>query len=86
MADKIYPKKHIELLGMKVIDRITGFEGIVTTVGFDLYGCIQVDVRPVGRTADGKLMEGYWFDIGRIEVINNIPIMNPPNFEYSEES
>ena len=32
---------HLELLGQKVEDKVTGFRGVVTTISFDLYGCIQ---------------------------------------------
>ena len=48
--------KHLNLLGMRVEDRVTGFKGVVATVGFDLYGCIQAVVNP-GTDADGKLRE-----------------------------
>lgn len=32
--------KHMSILGLSVKDRVTGFKGIATVVGFDLYGCI----------------------------------------------
>lgn len=31
-------EKHLELLGMKVKDKVSGFEGVVSTLSFDLYG------------------------------------------------
>lgn len=38
-------RKHLEMLGYAVRDRVTGLEGIVTSIGFDLYGCIQAVVN-----------------------------------------
>ena len=42
-------KKHLDLLGHKVKDKVSGFQGVVISMSFDLYGCIQADVRPVGQ-------------------------------------
>lgn len=38
--------KHFKLLGMEVKDKVTGFKGVVSTITFDLYGCIQAGVTP----------------------------------------
>jgi hypothetical protein len=38
----------LKLLGTKVRDVVTGFVGIVTSVSFDLYGCVQAVVVTVG--------------------------------------
>lgn len=73
-------KKHFELLGMKVADRVTGFKGVVTSLSFDLYGCIQaVVVPPVDK--EGKTEEGRWFDITRLKVKGRGPVMLQPDFE-----
>lgn len=56
-------KKHLDLLGMRVEDRVTGFRGVVSSVGFDLYGCIQAIVNP-GQDKDGKLMEAASENLG----------------------
>lgn len=32
--------KHIDLLGLKAEDKVTGFKGVITTLSFDLYGCV----------------------------------------------
>ena len=45
--------KHLDLLGMQVRDQVTGYSGVVTSVCFDLYGCIQAVVHP-GTDKDGK--------------------------------
>lgn len=55
-------------LGVKVKDKITGFEGIVTGRVEYLTGCDQVLVKP--RTEDvTKMPEGSWLDVNRCEVI-----------------
>ncbi len=41
-------REHMSVLGLWVSDEVTGFEGIATSVGFDLYGCVQVVVTPQG--------------------------------------
>lgn len=77
-------KKHLDLLGMRVEDRVTGFKGVVATVGFDLYGCIQGVVNP-GADADGKLRDSQWFDVNRLRVIDDTPVMERPEFEWTPE-
>ena len=72
-------REHLGLLGLRVRDRVTGFTGVVVTVGFDLYGCIQTVVNPsVG--ADGKPGESMWFDVGRLEVLHQTPVIEPPDY------
>ena len=53
---KTLVQKHLELLGHRVEDRVTGFKEVVSTVGFDLYGCVQVVVNP-GQGVNGKIMD-----------------------------
>lgn len=73
--------KHIELLGLKVEDKVTGITGIVTSVSFDLYGCIQAIINR-GLDNDGKSFEQMWFDVARLRVIDPAPVMDRPNYEY----
>lgn len=76
-------KKHMDLLGHKVKDRVSDFEGVVISMSFDLYGCIQADVRPMSlKKEEGTPKQGYWMDVNRIVVISDKPLMTPPNFEY----
>lgn len=72
----------IKMLGNSVRDKVTNFEGIVTSISFDLYGCIQALVNP-GMDNDGKLQEQCWLDIGRLEVVLKEPVMNNP---FTEET
>lgn len=86
---------HINLLGIKVRDRVTSFEGIVSTISFDLYGCVQAIVTP-HVDKDGKLPDGRWFDIHRLEAVNPartgrvmpVPAFDkaPPQFGATPES
>ena len=78
-------QKHLNLLGMRVKDRVTGFSGVVVSVGFDLYGCIQAIVHP-GQDKEGKLMDSLWFDVARLEVIETEPVMSRPEFDWTPES
>ena len=71
------PESAIDLLGHKAKDKITGMEGVIVSVAFDLYGCVQVVLHP-GLDKDGKLMEQLWFDVGRLELTSPIRVMEPP--------
>lgn len=74
-------RKHIELLGMRVEDRVTGFKGVIASISFDLYGCVQAIVNP-GIDKEGKPRDSQWFDVNRLKVTNKSPVMERPNFEF----
>lgn len=78
-------KKHLEMLGLKVEDKVTGKRGVVASVSFDLYGCVQAIVNP-GMGKDGKLEESIWFDIGRLKVLSTKPVMDRPNFDFGRSA
>lgn len=78
-------KKHLDLLGMRVEDRVTGLSGIVTTIAFDLYGCIQAIVHP-GQNKEGALADPLWFDVARLRVTGGEPVMPRPEFDWSAAS
>ena len=73
-------KQYFDLLGHKVRDRIPGAEGVVASISFDLYGCVQADMNR-GFDKDGKRLDNYWFDAKRLEVISDDPLMPQPSFE-----
>lgn len=73
-------KNYLAILGYKVRDAVTGQEGIATTVGFDLYGCVQVIVNP-GNDKDGKPKDMQWFDHKRLTILDKTPVMAQPTFE-----
>ena len=71
--------KHLGLLGFKVRDKVTGLEGVCHHIGFDLYGCIQAIVHP-GLDEKGALRDTLWFDVNRLKVISDEPVMAVPDF------
>jgi hypothetical protein len=72
-------KEHLALLGFKVRDVVTGFEGVVESICFDLYGCVQAIVRP-GLDEKGQLVEARWFDAKRLIATSDAPVMAVPTF------
>jgi len=71
---------HIDnLLGRKAKDLVTGFSGVISTISFDLYGCIQVVITPP-VDKDGKVKDGHYFDITRIKITDKKPVMALPDF------
>jgi hypothetical protein len=74
-------KKHLSLLGLRCKDKVTGFTGVVASVSFDLYGCVQAIVNP-GLNQSGVLGDQQWFDVSRLEITDPTPVMEVPNFEY----
>ena len=75
-------KKTIEaLLGRKVKDKVTGQEGVVTSISFDLFGCVQAVVDP-GIDKDQKRIDSHWMDTHRLVVKKGKPVMELPTFQY----
>lgn len=72
-------RKHIELLGYKGEDKITGFKGVIDSVCFDLYGCVQVSLKPP-IDKDSKIPDSFWFDVTRIDINTKKRIVPLPNF------
>lgn len=61
--------EYIKLLGSLAKDRITDYEGVITSVSFDLYGCIQVVLaqRKIDEKGENCVR---WFDINRLDIRN----------------
>lgn len=74
-------KKHVNLLGKKGRDRITGTEGIITSVSFDLYGCVQAIIT----TQDESKESNYWRDVCRIEITDPDRALPLPSFDPTPE-
>ena len=75
--------KSFELLGRRVLDIVTEFEGICDSICFDLYGCIQASVRPTGLTKEGEPKPAHWYDIKRLKPIGK-SVMPVPDFSVPE--
>jgi len=74
-------KKFLEILGYEVEDKVTGFKGVAEAVSFELYGCVQVAVRPKGVDDKGNCKEGRYFDHSRLTVLPKEPVMAAPDFD-----
>jgi len=70
--------KHMQLLGKQVKDKVTGFKGTVSSLCFDLYGCIQAAVTPK-VSKENKPDDGRWYDVQRL-VVQGKPVMPVPDF------
>ena len=73
-------KSHLILLGCRARDKVTGIEGVVTSVSYDLYGCIQA-VMTMKADEKGEYNMSPWFDVTRLEVTDHNPVMTRPNFD-----
>lgn len=78
-------EKHLDLLGMRVQDKVTGFSGVVSSISFDLYGCIQAIVNP-GIDNDGKMQEQHWFDVSRVKLTSSDPVIERPNYAHGYQA
>jgi len=78
--------KYFDLLGFVCRDVVTGFEGVADSLSFDLYGCIQIGLRPKLKK-DSKIdeyPEGRWFDAKRLKKVGTKPVMEAPDFDLPE--
>lgn len=71
-------EEQLGMLGLTVEDKVTGFTGIITSITFDLYGCVQGLVHP-GLDKDRKPGEQVWFDLNRLMVRRSQPVMPNPH-------
>lgn len=78
-------QKYFRLLGFKAEDKITGMTGVIDSLAFDLYGCVQASLRP-HIDKDGKLPDGHWFDVERLTLKSKEPVMAPPNFTFRSQA
>ena len=72
-------QEHLKMLGKKTVDKVTGFEGVITSISFDLYGCVQAIVTPE-TNAKGERCPGEWFDVTRLGNISDNAVMEVPDF------
>jgi len=71
----------INCLGKKAQDKITGATGIIASVSFDLYGCIQALINPCKVDKDGKeVFSMGWIDINRVKILGDKTIMENPHY------
>jgi hypothetical protein len=75
--------KALKYLGTKQKDLVTGYTGVVTSISFDINGCIQAALKPP-MDKDGKIPDGCWFDLERLEQIGK-PVMKPFPYEVTRK-
>ena len=71
MTLKITVEERINTLGLEAKDMISGFTGVISTVGFDVNGCVQAYLSPKIEK-DGKLRDGAWFDFARLNLSKRV--------------
>lgn len=75
----------VNLLGYEGKDRITKQSGVISSIAFDLYGCIQVLLTPLKVENNTDIKVQGWFDINRIEIKKGKKIMEAYYFETKYE-
>lgn len=74
------PSDHIDLLGHECTDKVTRVNGVITSISFDLYGCVQALVQPLpAQNKDGTIKSCLWLDVSRLEIEQD-KIMKTPDF------
>ncbi len=71
-------QQHINKLGFQAKEVLTGMTGVITSVSFDINGCIQCVLQPPMK--EDKIPDGKWFDIARLEITSDAPIFKSPNY------
>lgn len=72
-------KKHVDLLGCIGKDLVSGLEGVVTSISFDINGCVQAVITPPAK--DGEYKSGTWLDVARIKTWPKDIEMDTPDFD-----
>ena len=70
----------LKLLGLPAKDKVTGFKGIVTSLSFDLFGCVQVVLTPETKKGGTNIENGHWLDVTRLKILSETPVMELPDF------
>lgn len=68
---------YLDMLGMKGKDRVSAQKGVITSVSFDLYGCVQVVLDALDDKGERR---ATWYDHKRIEITDEKPVMPQPVF------
>ena len=63
-------------LGIRVKDKVSGLEGIITGRSQWLNGCRSYGVQ-AKMDKDGKIPETKWIDEGQLEIIDSKSILEP---------
>ena len=67
------------IMGRTATEKVTKTTGVITSVSFDLYGCVQAVLsQPVGE--DGKTPPSNWWDVTRLGIHDGDAVMPCPDF------
>lgn len=69
-------------LGVKVRDKVTGFEGIVTSRVEYMNGCVQYCVKPKAKKGE-KMPDGEYIDVEQLEYVDD-GVVKPKKGEVLE--
>lgn len=74
----------IDLMGRPATCKVTGYAGVITSVSFDLYGCIQAGLTPPASMKEKvEYNQGHWFDVNRLTVDRDAKrVMPVPAFDF----
>lgn len=74
-----YGVMDLNLLGWRVRDDVSGLEGPVVSVSYDLNGCVMALIER-GYGADGKRLDTQWIDTKRLARVSDGPVADQPVF------
>lgn len=72
-------KDHLNLLGLEAIDPVTGMKGVITSISFDLSGCIQAALTPPANK-EGVYQQSIWIDIQRLKITGKKAVCKVSDF------
>jgi hypothetical protein len=67
----------LAMLGHKGTDKVSGATGVISSVSFDLYGCVHCALTPQASDKDAFTRS---YDVQRINLSDEPPVMVPPDF------
>ena len=74
----------INLLGVRAEDKVTGTRGVITSICFDLFGCVQAALTPPVKES-GELVDSRWFDVNRLTTFPAERVMDVPDFDANAD-
>ncbi len=77
-------KKAIEL-GDEVRCKVTGLQGIVTSIATCLYGCDRLTVQPPMIKKSDKIPDSMWIDLPAVKLIKKGAVKAPTIDELPEK-
>lgn len=74
---------HLDWLGRRVREKVTGARGVITSVSFDLYGCVHGLLTPARKPDGDKEHDSIWYDVKRLEADpeqDAAKVLEPPRY------